>query len=125
MRKDFTQHECLKDLYAGKIQNRSVEIMEMLAEYLMMLRRSKEGLGLCMYTECINKFRGSQQMKNGQGMVTPNTTNQPTKCARCKTVIAGYEDSFFCIYCQESYCPFCLGYAKYFDMEELLAIVKE
>ena len=58
-------------------------------------------------------------------MISPNTTNEDIKCGRCQTIVAGYEDSFSCMYCHESYCPFCLGYVKYFDMEELDLMIKD
>jgi len=57
-------------------------------------------------------------------MIMPNSSNQPAKCFRCKTVVAAYEDSFQCMYCQDNYCPPCLGFTKYFDMAELEHLIK-
>ena len=45
--------------------------------------------------------------------------NINSKCGRCKNPISGYEDSYFCIYCNESYCPACLGYCKYYELDEM------
>ena len=58
-------------------------------------------------------------------MIAPNTTNNALKCERCQTVVPGFEDSFNCIYCQFGYCPSCLGYTKYFDMDELEVIINK
>ena len=53
-------------------------------------------------------------------MITPNKGNDTgCKCARCKTVVPAYEDSYRCMYCEETYCPSCLGYTKFFDIAEL------
>ena len=41
------------------------------------------------------------------------------KCGRCKKVIQAFEDSYCCMYCSESYCPPCLGYCKFYDLEEM------
>jgi late competence protein required for DNA uptake (superfamily II DNA/RNA helicase) len=90
----------------------------------MRLRRSKEQLGLCIRPECIDRYKRSSQYKAGQGMVTMSTHNQAVKCLRCKTVVAGHEESFFCIYCTDCYCPSCLGYVKYFDMAELDNLIR-
>ena len=57
-------------------------------------------------------------VKNSQ-MIVQNTEIAACKCFRCKTVIAGNEDSYFCIYCNETYCPECLGYKKFYDLEEM------
>ena len=56
--------------------------------------------------------------KNSQ-MIVQNTESAACKCARCKTVIAGNEDSYFCIYCNDTYCPPCLGYTKFYELEEM------
>ena len=57
-------------------------------------------------------------VKNNQ-MIVQNTENVALKCGRCTTVIAGYEDSYFCIYCNETYCPSCLGYCKFYELDEM------
>ena len=56
--------------------------------------------------------------KNSQ-MIVQNTETAACKCARCNIVIAGFEDSYFCIYCNETYCPPCLGYTKFYELEEM------
>jgi hypothetical protein len=124
-RADFASHECLRDIYLKRLRSHQFDVIDYLAEHLMRLRRSKEGLGLCMRQECVDRFKQSSQYKAGQGMISPNTSNQACKCARCQTVVAGYEDSFFCLYCNETYCPPCLGYVKYFDMEELDLLIQD
>ena len=52
-------------------------------------------------------------------MIAQNQDTASSKCFRCKNVIAGYEDSYFCVYCNETYCPECLGYCKFYDLEEM------
>ena len=109
----------MKDLFLKRLKQHQFDVMDYIAEHLMRLRRSKEGLGLCLNRNCVDRFRGSSQYKAGQGMITPNKSNSSCKCLRCKTVVAGYEESFLCMYCDEVYCPSCLGYTKYFDLQEL------
>jgi hypothetical protein len=106
-----------------RLKANEYEVIENLADQLMRLRRSKDGLGLCSRSECVDKFKKSKHYQAGQGMMTPNTTNQPSKCGRCTTVIEGFEDSFYCMYCKECYCPPCLGYSKYYDLGELDALI--
>ena len=45
--------------------------------------------------------------------------NINSKCGRCKNMVSGFEDSYFCIYCNETYCPPCLGYCKFYDLEDM------
>ena len=123
-RAEFARHECLKDYFLKKLKKHQFEVQEQLADSLMRLRRSKEGLGLCQRSECVLGFKQSKEYAAGQGMVVPNQSNQPCKCQRCSTGLHPYEDSFFCIYCNDTYCPPCLGYTKYFDMDELEALIK-
>jgi len=52
-------------------------------------------------------------------MIAQNMEPVAVKCARCKTVVPGYEDSYFCVYCNDTYCPPCLGYCKWYDLEEM------
>lgn len=124
-RGQFARHECLKDLFIKKMKLHQFDVMDYIAEHLMRLRRSKEGLGLCLNRNCVERFRASTQYKAGQGMITPNKSNQSCKCLRCKTVVAAHEDSFLCMYCDEIYCPSCLGYTKYFDLQELEDMIME
>lgn len=42
---------------------------------------------------------------------------------RCKTVVQGYEEGYFCLFCNDCYCGYCQGYAKYFDLAELESII--
>jgi hypothetical protein len=55
-RAEFTQHECLKDMYLKKLNKNKLDVIDFLADHLVLLRRSKEGLGLCTKSECISKF---------------------------------------------------------------------
>lgn len=98
-RADFAKHECLKDYFMKRLKANEFEVIENLADNLMRLRRSKEGLGLCSNHECVAKYKKSKHYHAGQGMMTPNTTNEPSKCGRCSTIVAGFEDNFFCMYC--------------------------
>ena len=74
-RSEFPNHECLRDMYAKRIKSHREEVVDYLAEHLTRLRRSKEGLGLCMRQDCIDKYKQSSQFKAGQGMISPNTSN--------------------------------------------------
>lgn len=56
-------------------------------------------------------------------MIVPSNSNNPVECGRCKLVVAPFEDQFSCIYCHINYCQGCLGYTKFFDMDELEAII--
>lgn len=47
-RAEFAQHECLRDIYIKRLKSHNFDVIDYLAEHLMRLRRSKEGLGLCM-----------------------------------------------------------------------------
>ena len=47
-RSEFAKHECLKDVYVQRLKQMQFDVFDYLAENLMMLRRSKESLGLCM-----------------------------------------------------------------------------
>ena len=123
-RENFGKHECLKAKYVKRLKMHKGDVLDYLAEHLMRLRRSKEGLGLCMRNSCVERFKASNQYKAGQGMISPNASNQAAKCLRCSTVVPGYEESFFCMFCNEAYCPPCLGYVKYFDMAELDQMIK-
>jgi len=66
----------------------------------------------------VEKHRNSGKSYN-MSMIVQNTEPAACKCFKCKQVIAGFEDSYSCIYCQETYCPPCLGYIKFYDLEEL------
>jgi hypothetical protein len=65
----------MKDYYVKKLKAHHFDVMDYIAENLMRLRRSKEGLGLCQYQKCVDRFRSSSQYKAGQGMITPNKNN--------------------------------------------------
>ena len=71
-RAEFARHECLKDFFLKKLKRHEFEVHEHMAEHLMRLRRSKEGLGLCMRPKCVEKFKYSKEYAAGQGMVVPN-----------------------------------------------------
>lgn len=52
-RAGFQKHACLRDMYIQKLKANHMDVVEMLADYLVQLRRSKEGLGLCMKQDCV------------------------------------------------------------------------
>ena len=58
-RAEFAKHECMKDMFIKMLRKHQFDVNDYLAENLMMLRRSKDGLGLCQRTECVNRFRQS------------------------------------------------------------------
>jgi hypothetical protein len=74
-RADFATHECLKDYFLKKLMKHRGLVEEHLADNLMRLRRSKEGLGLCQRTECVMRFKTSKECAAGQGMVVPSQVN--------------------------------------------------
>ena len=117
-REDFHNHQCIKDFYLEKLKNNSYDVIENLADKLILHRRQKEGLGLCSKYQCVEKHRSNTNQYQ-ESMIAQNTENSACKCFRCKSVIAAYEDSYFCIYCNETYCPPCLGYCKFYDLEEM------
>jgi len=49
----------MKDMFIKMLRKNQFDVMDYLAENLMMLRRSKDGLGLCQRAECVNRFRNS------------------------------------------------------------------
>lgn len=59
VRGDYASHECLKDKFMKRLKMHQYEVVEYLAEHLMRLRRSKEGLGLCLRQACVEKFKQS------------------------------------------------------------------
>lgn len=98
-RADFANHECLKDMFISRIRNHEFDVMDYIAENLMMMRRQKENLGLCKNRDCVQKFKESGAIKENVGMIVPSNSNNPVKCARCNVVVAAFEDQFSCIYC--------------------------
>lgn len=118
-RAEFTKHECVKDYYHKLLKESNFDIFDYLAENLMMLRRSKALLGLCMNIECQQRYKESSQYKQGVGMMNAGPHKQPTKCYRCDQTVTGVDDCFLCMYCEMPYCPSCQGYTKFFDMAEL------
>lgn len=56
-------------------------------------------------------------------MIIQNMEHVAVKCYRCKNVVPAYEDSYLCVYCNEGYCPPCLGYCKWYDLEEMEQIL--
>lgn len=116
-REEFSRHQCIKDFYIEKLKANTFDVLDNLADKLILHRRQKEGLGLCSKITCIEQHRNSGRY--GQPMIVQNTESAACKCFRCKTVIAAYEDSYSCLYCQETYCPSCLGYCKFYELDEM------
>ena len=52
-------------------------------------------------------------------MIVQNKEAQAVKCIACKKVVAGFEDSYSCTVCGENYCPDCIGYCKFYELEEM------
>ena len=121
-RDEFHRHQCIKDFYVDSLKNLNDEMIENLVDRLILHKRQKEGLGLCAKFQCVEKHRNSGNSYN-MSMIVQNTEAAACKCFKCKQVIAGFEDSYSCIYCQETYCPQCLGYMKYYDLEEMEQIL--
>ena len=117
-RAEFANHQCIKEFYVEKLTTYNYDVLNKLVDKLILHRRQQEGLGLCSKQECVDKHRNSGN-KYQQSMIAQIQENTACKCYRCKNVIAGYEDAYFCIYCNEAYCPQCLGYCKWMDLEEM------
>jgi|LauGreDrversion2_5_1035112.scaffolds.fasta_scaffold409667_1 hypothetical protein len=64
-RGEFIVHTCLKEKYLARLQRHHMEVVDFLAEYLVRLRRYKEGLGLCVRPECVERYRKSTHYKAG------------------------------------------------------------
>ncbi len=47
IRSEFSDHHCIKDFYIEKLKTYSFDVLENLADKLILHRRQKEGLGLC------------------------------------------------------------------------------
>jgi len=71
-----------------------------------------------MREQCEEKHRNSGKSLN-MAMIVQNTESIAVKCLKCKNVVAASEDSYSCIYCRENYCPNCIGYSKFYDLEEM------
>lgn len=55
----FGQHQCIKDFYIEKLSLFSYEVIDTLADKLILHRRQKEGLALCSKQACVDKHRSS------------------------------------------------------------------
>lgn len=117
-RAEFANHQCIKDFYLEKLRQLAPQVIDNLADKFILHKRQKEGVGLCINMQCVEKHRNSGNQYQGS-MIAQNQDTASSKCFRCKNVIAGYEDSYFCVYCNETYCPECLGYCKFYDLEEM------
>ena len=117
-RAEFSQHQCIKDFYLEKLRACSEEVIENLADNLILHKRQREALGICKKPQCVERHRccGKQQV---QAMILQNSEAAAVKCFSCKNVVAGFEDSYSCAYCNESYSPACLGYCKFYDLDEM------
>lgn len=59
LRGEFSSHQCIKDFYLEKLNTFSYEVIENLADKLVLHRRQKEGLGVCVKFNCVEKHRQS------------------------------------------------------------------
>ena len=117
-RDEFHRHQCIKDFYVDSLRNMDMELVYALADKLILHKRQKEGLGLCAKYQCVEKHRNSGKSYN-MSMIVQNTEATAVKCFKTGETIAGFEDSYVCIYCGETYSPASLGYMKYYDLEEM------
>lgn len=118
IRAEFAHHQCIKDFYIEKLNTFSFEVIEHLADKLIMHQRQKDGLGMCAKVQCVEKHRQSNNHQL-QSMIAHITEVAQVKCFKCKIVVNGNEDSYACIYCNETYCPTCLGYSRFYELEEM------
>jgi len=58
-REKFHQHKCIKDVYIEKLKAYSFQVIDHLADKLILHRRQTEGLGMCMMPPCVEKHRQS------------------------------------------------------------------
>lgn len=58
-RAEFSKHECLKDSFTKLLKQSGFDVFDYLAENLMMMRRSKASLGLCVNFDCVNQHKAS------------------------------------------------------------------
>ena len=67
-RASFAQHQCIKDFYLEKLKANAYEVIDHLADKLILHKRQKEGLGLCQKYQCVEKHR-SQGSQYNEGMI--------------------------------------------------------
>jgi hypothetical protein len=118
IRAEFESHRCIKEFYVEKLRQKQYEVLEHLADKLILHRRQKEGIALCQKPQCVERHRQSGKQLS-EPMMVQNQETSACKCLRCKSVLRGSEDSYCCVYCKEVYCPPCLGYCKWYDLEEM------
>lgn len=58
-RGEFANHQCIKDFYIEKLNAQWFDVMENLADKLILHRRQKEGLGLCSKYQCVEQHRST------------------------------------------------------------------
>mmetsp|Transcript_4410 Transcript_4410/g.6442 ORF Transcript_4410/g.6442 Transcript_4410/m.6442 type:complete len:98 (+) Transcript_4410:716-1009(+) len=58
-RSEFGAHQCIKDFYLERLNAQTYEVIDNLADKLILHRRQKEGLGLCIKPQCVEKHRAS------------------------------------------------------------------
>jgi hypothetical protein len=117
-RGEFADHKCLKDFYLQKLKARHIEIIEYLAQKMMMNRRQKQQLGPCQKLDCVTQFRNTGKNQQENMMVARQNVNA-VKCVSCGMVTQDEDLVYFCMYCQDNYCNNCMAYATFFDLEEL------
>lgn len=96
----------------------SFEVISHLSDKLILHKRQKEGLGLCTKYQCVERHRQNTNVYS-EGMIAQNTESTQCQCNKCKKTILSHQDSYFCIYCKDAYCPPCLGYCKFYDLEDM------
>ena len=58
-RAEFHQHQCIKDFYMEKLKAYSFQVIDNLADKLILNKRQTEGLGMCLNSQCVEKHRQS------------------------------------------------------------------
>jgi hypothetical protein len=58
-RAQFHSHQCIKDFYLEKLRQMNYEVIDHLADKLILHKRQKEGLGLCQKYQCVEKHRSN------------------------------------------------------------------
>jgi hypothetical protein len=96
-----------------------VDVVEFLAEKMMKFKRQQKKIAVCANIVCLDKYRSSGQHKYEGMMVTKQIPQGVVKCCSCTNVTQGPEDAFFCQYCNENYCIYCLGFNLFYDLQEL------
>ena len=59
IRSEFHNHQCIKDFYIEKLKQNEEDVLDALAEALLLHRRQQKKRGTCMKQECQAKARAN------------------------------------------------------------------